>query len=468
MTRIVVIGAGIAGLATACAAADAGHDVVVVEQDPLELPRDPDDAFAHWSRQGVPQLRHSHAFPPRLLAVLRGRAPALLRAVLAAGAQEISLVDRQPPEMVGFEPEPGDWELASIACRRTTFEWVLRSAVAEQPVAMVQGAVDGLLAGRDRSERIAVRGVRVRDTAGATSDVVGDLIVDASGSRSALPRWLADAGLPAPQEQTSPTGIVYASRFYRLREGSAPTPVRSPLVVDAGPLVCGVYPGDDQTFSATLVVPASDSELRALLREDGFDAVAPLLPVLRDWVDPDRVEPISPVNVMAAITNRVRRLVQPGAPVIPGLVALGDAAVRSNPLYGAGCTLALLQAFALVGILDRSPDPQAIVVAFDEHLRTEIEPWHDEAVAGDRARAGEPAVLAHQFQRQGVAHAMRVDPHVWRAALRVTNLLDPPGTMQDPEILRRVLRAWASRGDGRDEMGTPSRDELLAIASART
>jgi 2-polyprenyl-6-methoxyphenol hydroxylase-like FAD-dependent oxidoreductase len=464
VSRLVVIGAGVGGLATAFVASDAGHDVTIVEQDDLELPRDAADAFAGWQRRGVPQLRHSHAFPPRILAVLRARTPALLDALLAAGAQEISLVDRLPPEMVGFEPEPGDEDLAGLACRRTTFELALRRAVGARPIALARGSADGLVADRDRSGRIAVRGVRVRDAEGATSAVVGDLVVDASGSRSALPRWLADAGLPAPQERVSPTGGVYATRFHRWRDGSVPTPIRSPLMVDAGPVICGVYPGDDRTFSATIVVPTGDPALRALLRDPAFEAVAPALPVLRDWVDPERAEPISSVHVMAAISNRVRRIVQ------PGLVALGDAAVRSNPLYGAGCTLALVQALELVDLLGRAPDPEALVVAFDRHLRADIDPWHDDAVARDQARIRartEPSTPAHRFQREGIALAMRVDPHVWRAALRVRNLLDPPDAMQDPDILQRVLRAWATHGSKVDEQPLPTRDELLALASAR-
>ena len=44
------------------------------------------------------------------------------------------------PEGMDRTPMPGDDDLVAIACRRTTFEWVLRHAVlAEGPAALRHG-----------------------------------------------------------------------------------------------------------------------------------------------------------------------------------------------------------------------------------------------------------------------------------------------------------------------------------------
>lgn len=49
------------------------------------------------------------------------------------------------------------------------------------------------------------------------SEVLGDLVVDATGSSSRLPQWLRESGLtdsvPCPETVTS--GVCYASRRYR-------------------------------------------------------------------------------------------------------------------------------------------------------------------------------------------------------------------------------------------------------------
>ena len=144
--NVVVIGGGVAGLATALQLGRAGHDVTVLERDDTPMPATADEAF-EWNRRGAPQVRHSHAFLARLRNLLRDHQPDILEALLAEGATEMRFGDGVPPEME-FEPEPGDDDLVMIACRRTTFEWVLRrAALAEANVTIRTGvAAVGLIA----------------------------------------------------------------------------------------------------------------------------------------------------------------------------------------------------------------------------------------------------------------------------------------------------------------------------------
>src|SRR5688572_15386626 len=187
MARVVVVGAGVAGLGTALALGRAGHDVTVVERDATPLPPDPDAAF-WWDRRGAPQVRHSHAFLARLRNLLRDRHPDVLQALLDAGATELRFTERLPDTLLDQSPREGDEDLVALACRRTTFEWVLRRAVLAAPhVELRDGVtVDGLTADGGR-----VTGVRT--TEGET--VEADLVVLAGGRRCAAPRLAADAGL---------------------------------------------------------------------------------------------------------------------------------------------------------------------------------------------------------------------------------------------------------------------------------
>src|SRR4051812_39030736 len=130
--HIVVVGGGIAGLGTALACARDGHEVTILERDDTPMPADAEAAFA-WTRTGAPQVRHSHAFLARLRKLLRERAPDVLDALLAAGAAEIPFTDNLPATLTDRAPRPGDDELVAIACRRTTFEWVLRRLVLAEP-----------------------------------------------------------------------------------------------------------------------------------------------------------------------------------------------------------------------------------------------------------------------------------------------------------------------------------------------
>ena len=130
MARIVVVGAGVGGLGTALYTGRAGHEVVLVERDATPFPPDPDAAF-RWDRRGAPQVRHSHAFLARLRNQLRDDHPDVLARLLAAGATEMDFI-AMLPEGMDRTPMPGDDDLVALACRRTTFEWVLRSAVLEE------------------------------------------------------------------------------------------------------------------------------------------------------------------------------------------------------------------------------------------------------------------------------------------------------------------------------------------------
>ena len=145
--RVIVVGGGVAGLGSALALARAGHAVTVLERDDTPMPMSADDAF-EWDRRGAPQVRQSHAFLARLTNLLRDHYPDILAELLEVGATEIRFGEDLPPTMVGFVPEPDDADLTMIACRRTTFEWILRrAALAEGNVEVRTGvAVDGLLA----------------------------------------------------------------------------------------------------------------------------------------------------------------------------------------------------------------------------------------------------------------------------------------------------------------------------------
>ena len=75
--KLLVAGAGIAGLGVALAFGGTEHEVILLDRDP-EPPEDSlEDAFHSWERRGATQLRHSHGFLGRLTVLLRDRHPAL-------------------------------------------------------------------------------------------------------------------------------------------------------------------------------------------------------------------------------------------------------------------------------------------------------------------------------------------------------------------------------------------------------
>lgn len=423
--HVVVVGAGVAGLTTALLLARDGHRVTLVERD--RLPGD--DVLVGGDveqllRSGTPQARHSHAFLGRARHVLAAELPHVLDALHAAGATDYQVLDDLPDTIDDRTPRPGDDDLVLLACRRTTFEAVLRRAVRQTSVVDVRDgtAVDGLITAAhapgdsdsgsdgdgdgDGPTVPTVRGLRLQGPHGEET-LSADLVVLAGGPRSPVPEWLAAVGVHVA-ETDQDSGIVYLSRFFRSRpaasagerqrrdrpgsaDASAGTDGRQGglglLAADLGYLKCAVFRGDNDTFSVTFAPRSSDDALRAALRHpDGFQRACAQFGAIAPWVGPDAAEPLSDVAVMARLGNRQRQFLDDaGRPVVHGLHAVGDAHTATNPLYGRGCAMAVLHATLLAHALRHHPtDPDARARAYEAATAAEISPWYELSVAQDR------------------------------------------------------------------------------------
>jgi 2-polyprenyl-6-methoxyphenol hydroxylase-like FAD-dependent oxidoreductase len=465
--RIVVAGGGMAGLGTALACARDGHQVTILERDATPMPETADAAF-EWQRRGAPQVRHSHAFLARMRNLLRDRAPDVLESLFAAGATEIPFAADLPPTLTDRAARPGDEDLVALACRRTTFEWVLRRAVlAQEGVELHDGVgVDGV-------DFVAGDPPRVTGVAG----IAADLVIDARGPRSTSDPWLEAIGAQPVPEELHESGIVYFSRFYRLVGGPEARPAANMAAVDLGYLKYAVFLGDNDTFSITYAVDTHDEELRrALADERAFEAAARALVATAPWRMPGVSEPITDVHVMAGLRNRYRPLVVDDTPVALGFLTVGDASVCTNPLYGRGCSLALVHAFGLADALrEHGDDRESLAREFAAFTERELVPWFRTAVfqdeqarmhaAGEELPPEDPRAFVQSIFRDGLLPALRTSPIVFRAFLRWFNLLSTPDAlMSDPEIVNEVLAAYQNREShpAPESLGPPDRAAFVA------
>lgn len=258
---------------------------------------------------------------------------------------------------------------------------------------------------------------------------------------------------------------------------------------DLGYLKYAIFHGDGHIHSVTFAAAPEDKPLRALLREAPFEAAARQFPVIARWIDPAIAEPITPVYGMDGLRNTRRTLSANGEPRVAGLVALADAAIHTNPLYGRGCTFALLHAWALADAVSAcGGDVLAAARALEAATEREIVPWYQLTLQQDRdaaafaaqlrgegeaakpgasAGAVDPRAYFRDVMQRGLVPALRLDATVLRAFSRSFNLLDPPGDlMRRPDVMQRVLKIYQARGERSEPILGPGRAELIEILNA--
>jgi 2-polyprenyl-6-methoxyphenol hydroxylase-like FAD-dependent oxidoreductase len=458
---VTVLGAGVAGMVAALLLARDGHRVALVERDSLDV-GSPEDAPT-WRRKGIPHFLQPHAVIPRGRLELAAHLPDVHAALLGAGAAEVDLRPKLPGP-----PEPGDEVLRYLAVRRPLIEWALRRAVADEPGVEVHDGVriDGLVIDARR-----VAGVRIGGTA-----VRADVVVDALGRRTPTPGWLDAAGLGAGEDRSSDCGVVYYSRYYRVRPGhdlpDGPW-LLSPRG-DLGYLGFASFPGDNGAFAALLATPTGTPEWRVLREPAAFEAAVARIPALRLWVDPERVDPITGVMPMAGLRNSLRAY-RPSAQV--GLVPVGDAYGHTDPVLAHGLAFAVIHAAALVAALRAHADVGDAGAAYAAATEDELRERYEFATALDEQRlrmwSGRPVDPTRHdgdyalFSMAAAGVAAMVDADVFRTFVRRIGLLDRTGALDsDLELQLRIETLFgAIRAMPRPPAGPP-RAELLAAVTA--
>jgi 2-polyprenyl-6-methoxyphenol hydroxylase-like FAD-dependent oxidoreductase len=456
MARVVVLGAGVCGLAAALMLRRDGHDVTVLERDPAPVPDSNEDAWERWERAGVTQFRQAHFLQPLGRSVLDEELPDVRDALLVAGATRFDPLRLMPPWITDRQPRPGDERFATITARRPVIEHAF-ARVAQEELDVRRGVA---------VERLVSNGVARIAGVGTTGGerLPADLVVDAMGRRSRLPAWLADASAPGIHEESEAFGFLYYTRYFR---GDRPRLLGPPLMA-IGTVSLLTLPGDGDTWSVTVLGAAGDRPLKRLRNAEAWTAVVRACPLQAHWLEG---EPITDVLGMGGIVDRYRRLVAGSRPAATGVALLADAWASTNPSLGRGIALGLRHAQLLRDTL-REEDPDRFAEAWDTATETELTPWYRATVRQDRERLREIDALRQGLgrprpaDRRAAVRAMLMpaamcDPDVFRAMLAERCCLGSPTALDHPELGERVLEL-ARDMDPAPSAG-PDREQLLTL-----
>src|SRR5581483_11938575 len=196
--------------------------------------------------------------------------------------------------------------------------------------------------------------------------------------------WLAGVGAREPAEEAEDSGFIYYTRNFRPKDGAAPPPYLTGLLIPFECFSLLTLPGDADTWSVTVFVSTHDPGLKEIRRPHNWQAVVAACPLHAHLLDG---VPITDVIAMGGALDRNRRYVIGGSPVATGVLAVGDAMACTNPSLGRGMTLGVLHAAGTADVVsEHLGDPLALALAHDEMTQARITPWYQNTVELDRAR----------------------------------------------------------------------------------
>jgi 2-polyprenyl-6-methoxyphenol hydroxylase-like FAD-dependent oxidoreductase len=469
-SRVIVLGAGLCGLATGMLLRRDGHDVTILERDLEPVPGSPQEAWERWTRGGVTQFRQPHYLQSRGRIVLEQELPEVLVALEAAGGLRFDPLSLMPPTITDRTSRSGDERFETITARRPVLEQVFgRVADAEPGLDIRRGVAVRELVVSGYNGVPHVAGVRTD----SGEELGADLVVDAMGRSSQLPRWLEQAGAARAghiHEEAEDCGFLYYSRYFRSENGALPE-FRAPLITEVGTFSVLTVPSDNGTWSVTVYTSGGDRPLKRLRDPDLWTALVAACPQHVQWLNGDAISDVLPLG---GVIDRYRRLTAGGRPVATGVAAVGDAWACTNPSNGRGMTLGLIHAQRLRDVARAHlDDPREFAEAWDRATEAELTPWYRETVEEDRARISEidalrngllleppgnsPVVLRH-----ALLAAAAYDPDAFRAFLASRSCLIPlRETFENREFVEHILDL--ARNSERPPLAGPDRAQLLRL-----
>lgn len=445
--RAIVLGGSMAGLTTARVLADHFDEVLLVERDALPDSDEP--------RKGVPQGRQLHGLLGRGEEILEGLFPGIIAGLVDAGAVRVDFSRDVRWHHFGVDKARFDSGVLTTTMTRPFLERAVRRRLFALPNVrcLDRREATSLLASDDRQQVTGVRTLRRDHQSSEPEDLLGELVVDACGRGSSVPRWLEELGHARPEETEIRVDVCYATRLYHRPEPTG-LPYQGLYVIGKPPANkrLGVLgPIEGQRWMVLLAGMLGD---HPPADPAGFLEFAKGLPIDDLHRILTTAEPASDI-ALYKFRSHLRRHYERMARFPEGLAVLGDSHCSFNPVYGQGMTTAGLGALILGDCLRaQRRSGHGSIAGLSRRFQAELaratdDPWTmatGEDLRYPEIEARRPFGYGLMKWYTGRVHrAVAHDTELALHFLRAMHMLEPPTALLTPRMALRVLAGGRSR-----------------------
>ncbi|MBO2986441.1 FAD-dependent oxidoreductase [Burkholderia pseudomallei] len=439
--RAIVIGAGIGGLSAARALADSFETVIIIERDKV-----PDNAQL---RPGVPQGRQPHGILQGGLTALDRLFGDFTKSLREAGAKEIDWGHFlwEPPGRTALPRR--NFGIKFSMCTRPLIERTILNRLKALPniVLLDERRATELALSPDGNSVVAVH---CRNRRGTMERHEADLVVDTSGRGELTLDTLRTTGREVPTESKIEVDYYASSIVIEIPQDAD--------LFEAAMRTCPDAPGS----SLTGLLIAREQYIWAYLGGRGKDAPPDNWPKFLEFT-----RRLSSNTIYRAIKDAVpqsevsrfaipeyrRRHFEKLSDFPTGLIALGDAVCRFNPIYGQGMSTACMEAEILKALLSDYCSLGPSLVGLPQRLFAAFQPLLDSvwslsatpdliypAVRGERPQHFDETVRYFDAIQQ----ASLRDAEIHELFYQVLGLVKPIDILFDANVVGRVGSVVAS------------------------
>jgi len=429
----VVLGAGMAGLATAQVLSNHFSKVTVLERD--QLPEEP----AH--RSGTPQAAHAHALLAGGLHALQFLFLDFGQDLVKAGAVQTRAGTGIRVERPGFDPFPSrDLGFDIFFMSRPLLEAVTRRRVRDNPniTIMARHRATEIIAS---SNTLHVEGVRCDSEERRNHTIDADFVVEATGRGSLTLQLLERLGLQKPEETAIGIDQAYST-----------TIVERPHDRQASWDGVMFLPSAPASSRGGFVFPIEKQQWIVSVGGNHGDAPPGDWQGLLDFVKSFRTSTIYDALKNAQPKTDIARFRLPASvrrhferldtfPI--GLLAIGDAICRFNPVFGQGMSVATREAVVLNSLLQDDVPFDRLAKQFFTAIQPTIEtPWG--VAQSDFVYSATQGVRPADFEKRmqynvGLTKLAAQDFEVHKVLAEVQNLLKPQSALREQALATRVM-----------------------------